>query len=66
MIDSILSAIIDFFFHVLCYWVGEIVLRTLSLGHLNKLFFDKYTYFTISVGALSIVIFGAAIWFLIR
>ena len=66
MLDSLFSAVIDFLLHVLCYRIGEIVLRVFSLGHLSKRFFDKYTYFTILVGALSIVILGYVIWLLIH
>ena len=66
MLDSLFSSIFEFLIDVLCYRMGEIVLRVLSFGYLNKKFFDEYTFFTIFVGALSIVILGTAIWLLIR
>lgn len=66
MLDSLFSSIFEFLIDVLCYRTGEIVLRVLSFGHLSKKFFDEYTFFTIFVGALSIVLLGTAIWLLIR
>jgi hypothetical protein len=66
MPDSLISAFVDFLLHVLCYRVGEVVLRALSLGYLGKEFFDRYTYFTILVGACSMVSLAIMVWFVIR
>lgn len=63
MFDALLNAFVDFVVHVLCYRLGEIVLRVTSLGRLNKQFFNKYTYFTIFVGALSIAIVAIVVGF---
>lgn len=59
MLDSFFSPLVDFVAHVLWYRTGAFVLRAVSFGHLDRKFFEEYTYFTAFVGGVSIV--GAVI-----
>lgn len=62
VIESFIGGVIDIVLHVVCYRIGEAVLRTVFVGHLTPQFFDKYTYLTIAVGGIVVIVFATSFW----